>query len=386
MRDSSLTKWLIALAILVAVGASLWMLLAVKGYWNQPAQPGNPSAEKYQNTPGEPLFHDVVKVQPNAVPIEANPKHGNAASAITEPNTRSRRDFNVLTLEELWALYTQPAGVDPETRAQAAKWLSERLAESASGSMDVQQKVAAKLLDEAVDEGERLGLARILGESNSPEGLSTLVDAVLSTRNPVLQRSIIEQLGRMGGRRNPEQVSAMAEAAVNVWQRIPERSELEPALLSVVSGVLAKLGDPVGISLLRTQAVQGGNTLAEFDGKASDASLAAMNASLQVRGPQSVPLLTAALLKSDSTSTEFVWSGQALASMGRPEATSALIEWAKGAPDSCAETAAAWIGAVRDSRSHALVRELAASGAQMQFASSRVKQAVLASADKLAKQ
>jgi hypothetical protein len=371
--------------MLIALGVTLWIFPTLKGNIAQPAEQESPGQGERESESGK-LSRDVAKVQPNSGSIAATQRRIDAVSPTVEPNTGNMPDFRRLTIEDLWALYTQPAGIDPAIRAQAAKWISEKVGESASGYRKVHQEIAAKLLNEASDEGERLGLARILGESNTPEGLATLVETVLSTRNLPLQRSIIEQLGRMGGRRSPEQVSALSEAAVNAWQRIPDRSDLQPALLSTVSGILAKLGEPVGISLLRTQAVQGGTTLAEFDAKASDASQAAMNASLQVRGPQSVPLLTDALQKSDPTSTEFVWSGQALASMGRPEATSALIEWAKGAPDSCAETAAAWIGAVRDSRSHALVRELAASGAQMQFASSLVKQAVLASADKLATQ
>ena len=382
MRDWGLSKFLFALALVVALGGTLWMFPAVKGYFNQPVPQESPSEVRPASTRNESPVRDVVNVQPNGVPIAATP----AVANTTEPNARSMRDFKVLTLGGLWALYTQPAGVDPQTRAQAAKWISEKLGEAVSGSEDLQQKIAAKLLNEAGDEGERLGLARILAESNTPEGLSTLVNAVLSTRNPALQRSIIEQLGRMGSGRSPEQVAAMTQVAVNGWQRIPERPDLQPGLLSVMSGLLAKFGDPEGISLLRTQAVQGGATLAEFENKANDASIVAMNSSLKVQGPQSIPLLKGALQKSNPTSTEFIWSGQALASMGRPEATAALIEWAKVAPDSCAETAGAWIGAVRDSRSHALVSELAASGAQMQFASSRVKQAVLASANKLSTQ
>lgn len=366
MRDWSLSKWMLALALVVTMFAALWMFSAEEGLFKQPRKQ-NPSDVSPASNQSTSFPRDDAVVTPTA------------------PEARNIRDFRVLGLRDLWALYTQP-GVDPETRAQAAKWISEKLGETADGSMDLQQEIGTKLLNEVGDEGERLGLARILGESNTSKGLSSLVDAVLSTRNPALHRGIIEQLGRMGNGQNPDQVAAMTQVAVNGWQRIPERPDLRPGLLSVMSGLLVKLGDPAGISLLRSQAVQGGATLAEFDNKANDASIVAMNSSLKVQGPQSVPLLAGALKKSDPTSTEFVWSGQALTSMGRPEATAALIEWAKVAPDSCAESAAAWIGAVLDSRSHALVIELAASGAQMQFVSSRVKQAVLASANKLATQ
>lgn len=296
------------------------------------------------------------------------------------------QDFAAISLKDIWATYNQPVGSDRQLRARIVKGLSYRLRRAEDGAREILMQIAERLRDESGNEGERISLARVLGESDSPDALAILIETVRSTRNSNLSRAILEQLDRMGSPETPQQVSAMANVAKASWQDIVPNENSATALYAGLGKILAKVGDPEAVRFLRMEAVLGGMTIAALDASGSDSSVAAMNASFQVRGSANVPILADALRKDDPSATEFIWSGQALVSLGRPEATSAIIEWAKVAPDSCAETAAAWIGSVRDSRSHALVRELAASGAQMQFASSLVKQAVLASADKLAKQ
>jgi len=381
MISSNSSKWRYALVLALTLVAGIGVFSSATAYFKGYSRSGTPTPANTENKNSGTPSIQAQDLQTNTINAT-----GNRTTEDLEPSSFGGRDLSSLSLNDLWALYGRPGALKQNERGVASKWISQRLAESKQGTGDVGKDMARRLLDEAVDARERDGLARILGESNTPEGLSALTDALFSTPSSLLQRSIIEQIGRMGAHQSPEQVRAMTEVALDAWQKVGQKPEIGSALYSILSGLLAKLGDPEGIAFLRSQALEGGATVTELDASNRDASLAAMNASLQVRGTESITFLSSALQKNEPGSTEFVWSGQALATMGRPEATAALIDWAKHAPDASAESAATWIGAVRDSRSHALVRELAASGAQMQFASDRVKQAVLTSAKKLATQ
>lgn len=305
-------------------------------------------------------------------------------SAQSIPPGMSPTDLASLSLRELWVVYTQSPPADRQARALTAKALSNRLAQSGAGSREIHAEISQGLLDESGNLSERVGLSRILGESNTPEGLATLTAVGLGTRNSALFRAVLEDLDCIGSPGTPQHGRALAAVAQSSWEAIVPGENPTQLLYSALGKILAKVGDPGAIRFLRVEATRGGLTITALEATGSESSIAAMNASWQVRGAAIVPVLTDALSKSDPSATEFIWSGQALASLSRPEATSALIEWARIAPDLCADTAAAWIGAVRDSRSRALVRELAASGDDLQFASSRVKEAVLASANRLA--
>jgi hypothetical protein len=334
----------------------------------------------------EPLQRDLSKqllkqVNVQTVPSE-KPTDYSASSRIE--NKKDTTAISMLSLEELWEIFTAPFdGTNIETIAAAGKWISERLGEGADGAIDVYAKIRQRILDDTLDESDRVGLAKILAESDSPEGLEILVNALLNTQSSLLYRSILEGLSHMGSPRNQQQRGVMTTVAKVAWTTNPQSGDSALDFYPAIGAILAKLGEPEGISFLRDEAIRGGLTIAALEAMGSESSIAAMNASQQVCGDSSVPILTGALRKNDPSSTEFIWSGQALASLSRPAATSALIDWAKVAPDSCAETAAAWIGGVRDSRSHVLVGELAKNGESLHFSSSRVKELVLASANKL---
>ena len=70
-----------------------------------------------------------------------------------------------------------------------------------------------------------------------------------------------------------------------------------------------------------------------------------------------MPILARELARADLKDALLVASGEALAAMGRPEATEALLEWARQAPAEAAPLVERWFGQVRDSQSVTRLQE-----------------------------
>lgn len=378
VANRSKSRYIGALVFTLAVG--MFLFKTITGYLMNSSENVQSDQTGLESEKAKPTSSQ------SSVSVSDSRKHGSGGNKTTNKMVTEGlglNDISSLLLKDLWTFYRRPGTLGQEERSLASKLISQQLSEYKNGAIDVQSDIASYIKNETEDERERIGLARILGESNTPEALGALTDALFITRSSLLQRSILEQLDRMGTRQSPEQVESMAKVAQDVWLKTSQRQEMAVALYPALAGILARLGNPAGVDFLRNQALDGGTTITELSMSNRDSSMAAMNASLKVRGTESLSLLTSALRMNDPQSIGFVWSGQALVSIGRPEATTALIEWSKTAPDSCAETAADWLGAVRDSRSHALVLEFATNGEKLHFASSRVKNLVLASANRL---
>ena len=70
-----------------------------------------------------------------------------------------------------------------------------------------------------------------------------------------------------------------------------------------------------------------GATVPEVEKGKNLPALAALRALKKIRNPEVVPILAKELTHADLEDVVFIASGDALAAMGRPEATKALLEW-----------------------------------------------------------
>lgn len=245
---------------------------------------------------------------------------------------------------------------DEQLAVLGAKGISNLLREDGDGASGIQKEITKRILNESTDIGEKIGLARILGESNTPEALATLSKVSFTTKDSELYRSVIEQMGRMGSTDSEQQIKEMTKVAKDSWGMVAKLEEVNPKLYYVFGSILAKLGNSDGINFLRSEAIRGGSTISALNSSGNISAKIAMDFSSMVQGRESISILTESLKINDPTSTEFVWSGQALASIGYEEGASALIEWAKNAPDSCGELAEIWLGNFKDTHAVEVMR------------------------------
>jgi len=270
--------------------------------------------------------------------------------------------------------YTNYSKARYEEMVANPKNFSNLLSEGGMDAEFMQKEIAKRILNESGNEGERIGLARILGESNTPRALATLIKVIQSTKNQELYRGVVEQMSRMGYANSSEQAAQMTIEAKKGWETIAQLDGSNEGLYYIYGAILAKLGEPDGISFLRSEAVRGGSTISELNSSNDVPAKVAMEVSLAVQGQSSVLILADALKRNDPNSTEFVWSGQALSSIGYEEGASALVKWSQTAPDSCAELAGKWLGNFKDSHS---VEFMKGFSPLLKFESQKVKDVVI---------
>ena len=260
---------------------------------------------------------------------------------------------------------------DEQLLVLGPKGISDMLNQGGAGSSGIQKEISKRILNESGDIGERVGLARILGESNSPEALATLAKVVFTTKNTELYRSSVEQLSRMGSANSEQQAKQITDVAIESYKN----STQKPELYYLFGGIIAKLGQPEGVNFLRGEAIKGGSTTSTLNASENKSAKTAMELSEAVKGRLAVPILANSLKINDTNSTEFIWSGQALSSIAFAEGATALLEWSKNSPDSCAELAGVWLGGFKDS--HSIGVMLATDTSNIQFKSQKVKNEVL---------
>ncbi|MGH8587897.1 MAG: hypothetical protein ACREXX_00745, partial [Gammaproteobacteria bacterium] len=130
-----------------------------------------------------------------------------------------------------------------------------------------------------------------------------------------------------------------------IWNQRPGDWEL----LSTVATGIANAGSERGTTLLLRAVANSGPTVTEVEKGKNLPALAALQALRKIRNPAVVPILAKELTHADLEDVVFVASGDALAAMGRPEATEALLEWAKQAPREATPLVERWFKQIRDS-------------------------------------
>ena len=88
----------------------------------------------------------------------------------------------------------------------------------------------------------------------------------------------------------------------------------------------------------------------------NNSKLLARYALSEARNPHAIPILVKGIRDQRADNLELIISGEALAAMGIPEATKAIIEWAKGADSDVATLVKPWLSKMRDEGSIKLVK------------------------------
>jgi hypothetical protein len=253
-------------------------------------------------------------------------------------------------------------GIDPRFEAYSSAQVLDVLAASdAAGDRDAVLVALATLERRAQLGDDRIprllldGLARfpadrqkalvgVLGRIATPAALEALFE--LARPGTALRREALAEIAKAGTRtfdngEFPVELSPLLE------QRLPEAAR-DPALLGAVAGGLSSLGTASGIE-----------TLLEFMASrptAPESEIVARELRA-VRNPEAVAPL-AARLGADPMSPSAIGlaAGEALAAMGEPAATEALLNWAAQAEGERARgLALRWFGEVRDDASFDLV-------------------------------
>ena len=383
MKNNHFVRRLLYFGAAVAVVSGLiWCLLHLKG---MPRHTNRQHGVELKSSPKSAKIQEpsASSTSPDDADKETNPSQpvSNTAALSTRGSTFDQ--LLGLSVAELWRQYRAHDTPPSTHRAILGKAISCKLQMKTELGDSVYTEIASVVLNPAADEGLRMRLVGILAESGSAEALRILLDSLKESNSRPFVRKVIEGVSYMGSRIYTERDdSAVTDVARSYWQEFSASESAPASLYNSLSGVVARIGTAEGVQFLLSEAIRGGTDIEALEKNGSEASIAAMNASRGVRGGHAIPALQQSLRLSDPMSTEFIWTGQALASLGRPEATSALIEWAQTAPDSCAQLAGVWLSSVRDSRSQALMRQMNSTGKTLQFRSASVRDAVFAAASK----
>ena len=175
-----------------------------------------------------------------------------------------------------------------------------------------------------------------------------VLDRVINGQETTLRPLLLGSIGkitqnRWDNRFHPELSPLLEEA----WLQQQDDQELFRA---VALGI-AKVGSVNGVNLLLATVANSAQTMEEIQKQKSSAGFVALQSMKAIRNSKAIPILAQALNRADVDSPVFFASGEALAAMGRPEATELLLEWAKQAPVDAAPLVERWFTQVRDSKS-----------------------------------
>jgi hypothetical protein len=221
--------------------------------------------------------------------------------------------------------------------------------------------IESLLLGAELEHGEKAQLVEMLGRTATPESVRLLIDLAQRNSLPELQPLIHLMIRDTGDfqweGRFHEELSPILEQA---WGPAEAARGLREPLANAIAGVGARSG----IELLYREALRGGETVAEFSSQQDNLAWHVMDVFQKIRNPAAVPLLADRLGEQPLDNLALGLSGSALAAMGRPEATSALLRWAEQSQRDVGQLAEPWFSEVRDPDSLALLEKAVAAPAR----------------------
>lgn len=238
---------------------------------------------------------------------------------------------------------------------------------------DVYQGIAALLAHRNIPvEGKAL-LVGLLGEIATPDSLTQLLQIAENHQSSPLYIPVLQVIAHIGDNRWDgrfhEELSPILEEAWN-------STEIgDPVFIDAIANAIAVLGAPTGVyQLLST--VAGENRSNDSEDKKRIKQRAAFGAIPKTRNPGAVPTLSSWLNAGGSASTPSgatvqnagvtatptvvtELSGQALAEIGTPAATEAILTWAGTASGSDARLLEDWLSKINDAESMAMIASYA---------------------------
>jgi hypothetical protein len=315
---------------------------------NKAQKEANEAAIAFFNMAGSRAFHFVTPPQP----LSSFHRQGRT---LTEASVEKRtslseqlKGMSVGTLLDLWFL--EASKKEDELKLELiASTLSGRLRESNNDEARVLSKISDFIKERNQDDFLRWNLIEALGKAATPGALKVLLELVQSAEvSNELKPYLMSQIGNVGdilwGGTFHQELAPPLEQG---WKQ----AEGDESARNVIAIALAKVGAPSSIEILIKEVAAGGRTISEFGQTSSMSAWEAYGALQFVRNLDSVPTLEAGLAANASGDMIMVASGQALASMGRPEATKALLDWIKSDRSDVEVYIDEWLSKMRDQTS-----------------------------------
>ncbi len=257
----------------------------------------------------------------------------------------------------LWALWNQFLDQDDPNASMAwlliGEALSLRLREQPDP--DTLEAIAAALNAADASPALRQQLPLIVARAATPETLSLLIDKVINEtdleQRRLYQEAIETAANTQWGQRFHPELSPPLEAA---WSE--QWLQQDPEVLNTLALAIARIGAPDGVNLLLDTLASGGASIEEIEAARQPHVLAAVQALASVRNPDAAALLRQRMEHSQPENPVFLASGNALANIGGPAATQALLDWAQNATAETSDLARRWFSRLRDNRSIALAQ------------------------------
>jgi hypothetical protein len=304
----------------------------------------------------------IVWVRSNTAPPErSDPVRSSQGQS--EPDADSR----VIPAPETERVDTGDDAVDESTLSLAERSpaeLAEILERSLSHGDDLALNVARNQLlvrAKAGDAASLDALARLLGDAKGP--LSSYIARILGEVATTGSLNLLVESAKTAGSNENKQAILTAMATIGEWTEPHHSTESMASILqaymetlsiddmealTAVSRGLATLGSPTGVERVLALIKR----LPANDRSLTEHRQALADTLKEVRNPEAVPVLAKALVDGAANAETAEVAGDALAAMGQPEATAALIDWAAVSQSSTtADTVVRWLAAVRDPKS-----------------------------------
>lgn len=201
------------------------------------------------------------------------------------------------------------------------------------------------IFDESVNMDQRLALVQILGDTDSPATLETLLLVMRSAPSGDIRDAAAQHVSRAGWTANDELRESLSEVLELAWK---DPSETNPENLQSLARALGSVGTPSGIELLLDDATQSPKQGTADRGSLEAREVAALDGLSGVRNPLALRVLGPRLEYGTGGAAEKYICGSTLAQMGNVGATMILLTWAESAADEEQELAEEWFSLVRD--------------------------------------
>jgi hypothetical protein len=340
--------FLLGIASLFAM--MVWLYLAEEA----PPASVSPLSRPQTGSAYGPPFDPVLEgFQPHSPAARGNEREtpargGGEPSAAFDSVTARQQHFDRLLeqpADSLWSYWQQLLHDRQVTQLEMATYaLAHELRQA--GNKEIYSSIAEVLRESSLSTDQKRWVVDLLTETATSEALKVVLNEAVNSQPPALQRLLLESILKMTNNRwdarfHPELSPVLEE----IWNQRPGDGEL---LLTVATGI-ANAGSERGATLLLRAVANGRPTVTEVEKGKNLPTLAALRALRKIRNPDVVPILAKELTHADLKDAVFIASGDALAAMGRPEATEALLEWAKQAPREATPLVERWFRQIRDS-------------------------------------
>ena len=342
--------FLLGIASLFATG--VWLYLGEEA----PRAPVSSLLRPQAGSAYDPAFDPVLGgLKPHSPAARGNEREtpargGGEPSAALDSVEARQQHFDRLVQQapdSLWSYWQQLLNDHQVAQLEMATYaLAHKLRQA--GNEEIYSSIAAVLRGSSLSTDQKRWVVDLLTETATSNALKVVLNEAVNSEPSALQRLLLDSILKMTNNRwdarfHPELSSVLEE----IWNQRPGDWEL---LLTVATGI-ANAGSERGGTLLLSAVANSRPTVTEVEKGRNLPALAALGALRKIRNPEVVPILAKELTHADLKDVVFIASGDALAAMGRPEATEALLEWAKQAPREASPLVERWFRQIRDSLS-----------------------------------